>query len=54
VDSSKFDKVAFSKVCDVKDIDIIVTDEKPTATWLELFEHYGIKCLYPGMEAEKE
>lgn len=47
VDSSKFDRVAFSKVCDIKDIDTVVTDLKPTAAWLETFSRNGIKCLYP-------
>ena len=47
VDSSKFGKVAFSKVCSLKDVDVVVTDARPTETWMELFERYGITCLYP-------
>lgn len=47
-DSSKFDRVAFSKVCDIKDIDTIITDEKPSSTWMEFFDRYGVECLYPG------
>lgn len=47
VDSSKFDTIAFSKVCDLCDIDILVTDEKPDTKWLELFEENDIECIYP-------
>lgn len=47
VDSSKFDTVAFSKVCDVNQINIVVTEEKPNAKWLEVFDSLGIECLYP-------
>ncbi len=47
IDSTKFDGVAFSRVCNIQDIDIVVTDEKPTAKWLELFEEHEIECIYP-------
>lgn len=47
VDSSKFGKVAFSKVGNLKDVDTIVTDQKPNEKWLELFRHMGVNCLYP-------
>ena len=47
VDHTKFDKAAFSRICDVNDIHIVVTDEKPSARWLERFERSGIVCLYP-------
>ncbi len=38
VDHTKFNRIAFSKICDVNDIHTVVTDEKPSAQWLELFE----------------
>lgn len=47
VDKTKFDKVAFSKIVDFSDIDIVVTDEKPDERWLTMFQEKGIKCLYP-------
>ena len=47
VDHTKFGKVAFSKICDINHIHMVVTDEKPSDTWLELFERSGITCLYP-------
>ena len=46
-DHTKFDKIAFSRICDVHDIHIVVTDEKPSQEWLELFDRSGIACLYP-------
>jgi len=47
VDKTKFDKVAFSKIVDFSDMDIVVTDEKPDEKWLSMFKERGIKCLYP-------
>ncbi|MDD2970670.1 MAG: DeoR/GlpR family DNA-binding transcription regulator [Lachnospiraceae bacterium] len=47
VDSSKFDKIAFSKVCDLRDVDIIVTDQRPSEKWMNLFEENNVKCIYP-------
>ena len=47
VDSSKFDRVAFSRVCSLQELDVVVTDQKPEARWLALFERLGIRCLYP-------
>ncbi|HOO27805.1 MAG TPA: DeoR/GlpR family DNA-binding transcription regulator [Lachnospiraceae bacterium] len=47
VDSSKFGEVAFSKICDVSEMDVVVTDEKPDERWLGFFEKCGIQCLYP-------
>lgn len=46
-DHTKFGKIAFSKICDVHDVDVIVTDEKPEDEWLEVFERAGIRCIYP-------
>ena len=47
VDSSKFDKVAFSNICPLSKIDVIVTDKKPDAKWMEAFRRFNIQCLYP-------
>lgn len=46
VDSTKFGKVAFSKICSLSKIHVVVTDKKPDAAWLEAFEKMGIKCIY--------
>lgn len=47
VDSSKFDTIAFSKVGDLHDVDVIVTDKKPSRKWMEFMEKMGVDCLYP-------
>ncbi|MCD8325918.1 MAG: DeoR/GlpR family DNA-binding transcription regulator [Lachnospiraceae bacterium] len=47
VDSSKFDKIAFSRLCDVKDMQTIIMDQKPEERWLTFLEGCGIECLYP-------
>lgn len=47
VDNTKFGTIAFSKVADLADIDIVVTDERPAEAWLKKFRELGIKCIYP-------
>ena len=47
VDHTKFGRVAFSKICDINHVQVVVTDEKPSDVWLETFERSGITCLYP-------
>lgn len=48
VDSSKFDKVAFSTICPLSKIDVVVTDKKPDVKWMETFKKLNIQCLYPN------
>lgn len=50
VDSTKFDKVAFSHICSLSDIDYVVTDKKPDDKWLVALRENDIKCLYPNGE----
>ena len=47
VDSSKFDKVAFSTICPLSKIDVVVTDKRPDAKWMETFKKLNIQCIYP-------
>lgn len=47
VDSSKFDEIAFTAIGTLDDITTVVTDEKPEAEWLKLFEETGVECIYP-------
>ncbi len=46
-DSSKLYRFAFAKVGDLKDIDILVTDEKPDARMQRLLDAAQVTCLYP-------
>lgn len=47
VDFSKFDQVGFSKICSMEKIDVVITDKKPEAGWLEILKEKGIECKYP-------
>lgn len=49
VDYTKFEITAFSQICDMAEIDIVVTDMRPSDRWLTYFEEKGIKCLYGEM-----
>ncbi len=53
VDYTKFDRVAFSRICAMEDIDMVVTDRRPSQGWLDFFDQRGIKCLY-GKENESD
>ncbi|MDD3218579.1 MAG: DeoR/GlpR family DNA-binding transcription regulator [Lachnospiraceae bacterium] len=47
IDNSKFGTISFSKAGDFKDIDVVVTDQRPDEIWMETFKNHGIECLYP-------
>lgn len=47
VDSSKFNRISFAKIGELRDITTVVTDVKPEAEWLEEFAKYNIECIYP-------
>ncbi|MBE6546174.1 MAG: DeoR/GlpR transcriptional regulator [Ruminococcaceae bacterium] len=46
LDSEKFDKKSFVKVCKASDIDIIVTDSEPSEKWFGFCHENGIELLY--------
>lgn len=54
VDSSKFGKTAFSKICDLSAIDYVVTDTEPDGEWMEAFRRAQIKCIYKENQRERE
>ncbi len=47
VDSTKFDKTAFTSIGKLEDVTCIVTDKKPAAKWQQALKEKGIKCIYP-------
>ena len=47
IDSSKFDKIAFTEIGTLDDITTVITDEKPEDKWLQVFNNSGVECLYP-------
>ena len=50
VDSSKFGVIGFSKVCNIEDMDVIITDEEPDSTWKDFCERNHIELIYPAAE----
>lgn len=51
VDYTKFNNVAFSHICELTAIDMVVTDIRPSEEWMGYFKEKGITCLY-GEENE--
>lgn len=47
-DNTKFDKIAFSRLCDAGAMSTVVTDKRPDEKWIRFFENNHIRCLYPG------
>ena len=45
VDHSKFDKTLVASVCPLSDLDIIITDAKPSKPYLDAFEKLGIQLV---------
>ena len=46
LDSEKFDKKSFVKVCSVNKIDIIVTDRAPSEKWIRFCEEADVDLIY--------
>lgn len=46
VDHTKFNNVAFSQICELPAIDMVVTDIRPSEEWMGYFAEKGIECLY--------
>ena len=53
LDSTKFDKISFIKVCDIRDIDVLVTDKDPGETWKKRFRDNGVSLkIYGGLDED--
>ncbi|MBQ2452886.1 MAG: DeoR/GlpR transcriptional regulator, partial [Lachnospiraceae bacterium] len=48
VDSEKFGRASFAQVCSLDRVDVLITDKKPDARWLEVLEQKNIRTVYPG------
>lgn len=46
-DHTKFGCVGFSKLAEIKEIDAVITDQKPSQEWLELFADRQVEVIYP-------
>ena len=52
IDSTKFDKISFIKVCDYQDVDIIVTDKDPGESWRKRLQDKGVTLIAYGVKNE--
>ena len=52
VDSTKFDKSSFVKICDISDVDLIVTEKRPSDFWLENLKSANVELLYEPVPEE--
>ncbi len=46
VDSSKFNKISFTKIGDLSNIDVVVTDAQPDDLWMRTFDSYHIDAKF--------
>ena len=46
IDSTKFDKISFVKVCDFDAIDTIVTDSEPTKDWIDFLDKKEVELIF--------
>ncbi len=46
VDNKKFDKISFVHVCDVSEVDTIVTDQRPSDRWIEHCKEKNIELIF--------
>ena len=46
VDSTKFDRISFVRVCDIADVDVIVTDVQPADRWIEHCKEKNAQLIY--------
>ncbi len=47
VDHSKFDRISFTQVCELSEIDMVVTDKEPDESWKQTFLSAGIELVCP-------
>lgn len=46
-DHTKFNKVAFVRVLDYSQIDVVITDRNPGQEWGEMLQAKGVRLIYP-------
>ena len=46
VDNSKFDKISFTKIEELSNIDVVVTDKEPSDRWKNTFETLNVQVMY--------
>lgn len=46
-DHTKFGNVGFTKLGNIRQMDAVITDRKPSEEWMTLFKENGIQVVYP-------
>jgi DeoR/GlpR family transcriptional regulator of sugar metabolism len=46
IDSSKFDKIALSRVCNIDEVNFIITDKKPDKKYIDFFKKNRVEIIY--------
>ena len=46
IDSSKFDKITLNKICNINEVDLIITDKKPEKKYTDFFKKNKVKIIY--------
>ncbi len=46
IDSTKFDRISFVRVCDLNEVDTIVTDAAPSERWIDYCKQHNIELIY--------
>lgn len=53
LDHTKFDQISFVKVCDIKDVDVVVTDKDPGEVWKKRLKENQISLkVYGGQDED--
>ena len=47
VDHTKFNKIAFTRLLAIQEVDTLITDRKPDDEWLETFKQKNVEVIYP-------
>lgn len=50
-DHTKFNHVSFVKYCGFRQVDVLITDQRPGREWIDELEAHQVQLLYPGSDA---
>ena len=45
-DSTKFEKISFVQIANLQDVDVVVTDERPSEAWIQHLSGSGVELMY--------
>ncbi len=54
IDTTKFDCVSFVRVCNLTNVDVIVTDSEPDSKWKKYCADNGVELLYEENHSEEQ